>query len=253
MGKNQLGGSLEEGVLSAVHKTPDADKSPDSRFLRSFGRRHGKTLRAQRKGLLKEKLPAVTLDLERTVQEQFAPTTRTFWLEIGFGGGEHLVAQARAHRDVGLIGCEPYIDGVAKLLAQADEGELDNVRIHADDARQIFPAIPKAALERIFVLFPDPWPKVRHHKRRIIQDRVLDDFARMLADGGELRFASDHMGYVRWTLAHVMRHGDFEWIAQRPTDWRAPPADWVRTRYEQKALKRGDACVYLRFRRKPRT
>ncbi len=221
-------------------------------MLRSFGRRRGKKLRPARERLLKDRLPAFTLDPERDVAAQFRSRVRALWLEIGFGGGEHLAAQAHAHRDVGLIGCEPYIDGVAKFLTHADRDGLDNVRIHADDARQIFPHIKDAALERIFVLFPDPWPKARHHKRRIIQDDVLDDFARILASGGELRFASDHMGYVRWALARLMRHGDFEWLAQGPADWRNTPADWVRTRYEQKALNRGDACVYLNFRRKPR-
>lgn len=224
----------------------------DPDYLRSYGRRRGKKLRPGRERLMGELLPAISVNLERPLAGQFAVPKRAYWLEIGFGGGEHLAAQAAAHPDVGMIGCEPFQDGVAKLLSQVDEAELENVRVHADDARQIFHLIPDGALERVFVLFPDPWPKTRHHKRRLIQAPLLDAFARMLADGGELRIASDHMDYVRWALTHVMRHRDFEWLAEGPSDWRAPPADWIRTRYEQKALARGETCVYLRFRRRVR-
>lgn len=229
----------------------DGDYS-DPGALRSFGRRRGKKLRPGRERLMAELLPRIQVALDRTVTEQFSTAPRALWLEIGFGGGEHLAAQARAHPDVGLIGCEPFLDGVAKALAQIDEHDLENVRLHADDARQIFPLIKDGALERVFVLFPDPWPKARHHKRRLIQGPLLGDIARMLKDGGEFRFASDHMDYVRWVLGHVCRHPDFEWTAQGPEDWRIPPTDWIRTRYEQKALARGEKCVYLCFRRRPR-
>ena len=172
-------------------------------------------------------------------------------MEIGFGGGEHLAAQAQAHPGVGIIGCEPFLNGVAKLLSLLDEHKSQNVRIYADDARDIFPDVADGALDRVFILFPDPWPKVKHHKRRLIQTPLLDDLARMLKDGGEFRFASDHMGYVRWVLGFALKHPDFEWMAEGPRDWRDPPDDWTRTRYEQKALA-GDTMVYLRFRRKPR-
>lgn len=223
----------------------------DPGYLRSYGRRRGKKLRPGRERLMAELLPTIALDPDKPVLDQFAAPMRAYWMEIGFGGGEHLAEQAAAHPDVGLIGCEPFLDGVAKLLAQLDEQGGDNVRVHPDDARQLFPQIPDGGLERIFVLFPDPWPKTRHHKRRLIQTPLLDDFARMLADGGELRVASDHMDYIRWTLDHVMPHPDFEWTAEGPADWRTPPADWVQTRYEQKALA-GNTIVYLRFRRIPR-
>ena len=143
------------------------------------------------------------------------------------------------------------MNGVAKLLSLLDENKSENVRIYADDARDIFPNVPDGALDRVFVLFPDPWPKAKHHKRRLIQTPLLDDLARMLKDGGEFRFASDHMGYVRWVLGFAVKHPDFEWLAEGPSDWRDPPDDWTRTRYEQKALA-GDIMVYLRFRRKAR-
>jgi len=224
----------------------------DPDYLRSFGRRRGKKLRPGRERLMATVLPRIAITEDKAVRAHFAADVRALWLEVGFGGGEHLVAQARAHPDVGMVGCEPFIDGVAKLLAQVDEAGLKNVRIYGDDARKIFPNIKDQELARAFVLFPDPWRKSRHHKRRFIQPWVLDEFARMLEDGGELRVASDHMDYVRWTLGHVLRHPDFEWTAQRPKDWQNPPTDWVRTRYEEKALAKNDKCVYLCFRRKKR-
>ncbi|MBF0248207.1 MAG: tRNA (guanosine(46)-N7)-methyltransferase TrmB [Alphaproteobacteria bacterium] len=223
----------------------------DPGFLRSYGRRRGKKLRPGRERLMAELLPTIAVEPGKAPADQFARRYPAYWLEIGFGGGEHLAAQAKAHPDVGMVGCEPFLDGVAKLVTAVDEAGLDNVRIHADDARQIFSDIPDGALERVFILFPDPWPKTRHHKRRLIQAPLLDACARMLADGGELRVASDHMDYVRWTLEHVIPHPDFEWLADRPTDWRTPPADWIPTRYEQKKLA-GDKIAYLCFRRRTR-
>jgi tRNA (guanine-N7-)-methyltransferase len=237
-------------MTSKDHRS--ADKT-DPEYLRSFGRRRGKKLRPGRERLMADALPALTFNLNLSLTEQFERPFKAYWLEVGFGGGEHLAAQASANPDIGLVGCEPFMDGVAKAVTQINETGLDNVRLHADDARQTFPQIPDGALDRVFVLFPDPWPKARHNKRRLIQGPLLDDIARMLRDGGEFRFASDHMDYVRWVLAHVMRHPEFEWTAQGPADWRTPPDDWIRTRYEQKALARGEKCVYLRFRRRPRT
>jgi len=224
----------------------------DLGYLRSFGRRQSKKLSPARERLMNGLLPRISMDVDKPARDQFDPDIRQLWLEIGFGGGEHLAAQATTHPDVGVIGCEPFVDGIAKLLAQVETAGLENVRVHGDDARQIFPCFDDGDLDRVFVLFPDPWRKARHHKRRFIQTQTLDHFARMLKDGGELRVASDHMDYVRWTLAHVMRHPDFEWLAEGPSDWRTPPSDWIRTRYEEKALAKGDRCVYLHFRRKDR-
>jgi len=229
----------------------DTNETGEPGYLRSYGRRRGKKLRPGRERLMDEMLPRISVKRGTPVTDQFPPDIRELWMEIGFGGGEHLAAQAQGNPDVGIIGCEPFLNGVAKLLSLLDEHKSENVRLYADDARDIFPDIADGALDQVFVLFPDPWPKARHHKRRLIQTPLLDDLARMLKDGGEFRFASDHMGYVRWVLSFALKHPDFEWMAEGPSDWRDPPDDWTRTRYEQKALA-GDVMVYLRFRRKPR-
>jgi tRNA (guanine-N7-)-methyltransferase len=169
------------------------------------------------------------------------------WLEIGFGAGEHLLALARAHPNVGLIGAEPYEAGVAKLLTKIAEDTPTNLRLHEGDARDILSALPDGCLGRIFILFPDPWPKTRHHKRRFIQMEMLNAFARVLKPGGELRFASDDAGYTAWTLERALAHRTFAWTAKRPNDWKVHPVDWPQTRYEAKALH--GPPVYLRFLR----
>jgi tRNA (guanine-N7-)-methyltransferase len=175
------------------------------------------------------------------------PEAQRFALEVGFGGGEHLAEQARRHPDTGFIGCEPFENGVAKLLTQVQASGLRNVRVVPDDARDILVRLPDASLSFVFVLFPDPWPKLRHHKRRFIQTRTLDQIHRLLKPGGELRIATDHTDYGQWALMHLMRDNRFEWAATRAADWRVRPDDWVPTRYEQKALKAGRSCIYLRF------
>jgi tRNA (guanine-N7-)-methyltransferase len=175
------------------------------------------------------------------------PEAQRFALEVGFGGGEHLAEQARRHPDTGFIGCEPFENGVAKLLTQVQASGLRNVRVVPDDARDILVRLPDASLSFVFVLFPDPWPKLRHHKRRFIQTRTLDQIHRLLKPGGELRIATDHTDYGQWALMHLMRDNRFEWAATRAADWRVRPDDWVATRYEQKALKAGRSCIYLRF------
>jgi tRNA (guanine-N7-)-methyltransferase len=175
------------------------------------------------------------------------PEAQRFALEVGFGGGEHLAEQARRNPDTGYIGCEPFENGVAKLLTQVQASRLRNVRVVPDDARDILVRLPDASLSFVFVLFPDPWPKLRHYKRRFIQTRTLDQIHRLLKPGGELRIATDHTDYGQWALMHLMRDNRFEWDATRAADWRVRPADWVATRYEQKALKAGRSCIYLRF------
>jgi tRNA (guanine-N7-)-methyltransferase len=158
------------------------------------------------------------------------------WLEVGFGSGEHLLEQALANPRVGLIGAEPYEAGVAKLLSKLERRPVDNVRIHEGDARDIIEVLPDASLGRVFVLFPDPWPKTRHHKRRFIQMQMLDVLARVMKPGAELRVASDDAGYLEWTLERAMAHTAFAWTATCATDWKVRPQDWPRTRYEAKAL-----------------
>jgi tRNA (guanine-N7-)-methyltransferase len=171
-------------------------------------------------------------------------------METGFGGGEHLAWQAERNPDVGFIGCEPFVNGVASLLAHVEDRNLGNVRIHADDAREVLDALPDGCISRYFLLFPDPWPKKRHANRRFVQTATLDVIARLLKPGGEFRLGSDDQGYVRWSLMHLMRHPAFEWTAEGPADWRVRPEDWPESRYEAKAHKAGRRCAYLRFRRK---
>lgn len=182
----------------------------------------------------------------------FADRVADVWLEVGFGSGEHLAAQARAHPDIGLIGVEPYIYGVAGLLRTVATEGLGNVRVFADDARLLIDSLTEASVGRMFVLFPDPWPKTRHHKRRFINRKTLDAAARVLCDGAELRLATDHPEYCRWMLDHLWRHDAFAWLARTPRDWRERPDDWPETRYEAKARAQGARPVFLRIRRVPR-
>jgi len=221
-----------------------------------YGRRRGRPLRPGRRALLDTLLPklAITLPARGPLDPAtlFDPRPRACWLEVGFGAGEHLVAQARARPDVGLIGCEPFINGVARLLSEIADDPPANLRLLADDARPLIDVLAEGSIDRLFVLFPDPWPKTRHHGRRFIGPTTLDPIARVLADEGELRLATDHAEYARWMLDHLGRHPAFEWTARSPRDWRERPADWPGTRYEAKARARGLRPVFLRYRRRPR-
>ena len=203
-----------------------------------YGRRKGPKLRGHQAELLETLLPQLTLAIEpgRNPREYFSAPVCDVWLEIGFGAGEHLHQLARAHPDTGLIGAEPFVNGVAKLLAKIEPGE-DNIRIHMGDARDIIDALPDASLGRVMILFPDPWPKTRHHKRRFIQMASLDALARVMKPGAELRFATDDPGYLAWALERLCAHRAFAWTARRAQDWRVRPADWPQTRYEAKAIR----------------
>lgn len=219
---------------------------------RWYGRRLGKPLRAARRRLLEDLLPKIRLDPEpenipADLTSLFSDPVREVWLEIGFGGGEHLAAQAERNPDIGFIGCEPFINGVASLLKHHEERQLTNVRVYDDDVRHLLGLMADESLDRIFILFPDPWPKSRHHRRRIVKPETIVEFARLLKPGGELRFASDHADYVAWALRHLLNNPCLKWVAEGATDWRLPPDDWVETRYEQKARQKGIAPAYLRF------
>ncbi len=170
------------------------------------------------------------------------------WLEIGFGGGEHLVHMADRNPDIGLIGCEPYINGVAMLLGKIRKADVSNLRVHPGDVRDLFDVLPDQSLAKVFLNYPDPWPKKRHHRRRFVTPEHLEPLARVMKPGAELRVATDIPDYVRQTLEQVPRHG-FDWLAECPADWRTPWDDWLSTRYEQKALREGRTPHYLTFRR----
>lgn len=179
------------------------------------------------------------------------PAQQEYWLEIGFGGGEHLAHQAGLNRHVGHIGCEPYLNGVAGLLKHVDDHRLDNIRIYADDARLLMAHLPEASITRVFLLYPDPWPKARHRKRRLVNAATLDQIARILKPGGELRLATDDEDYCAWMLEHLLAHPAFAWRAEACADWLTPPAGWITTRYEQKkAVNRGLTPSYLNFIKK---
>jgi tRNA (guanine-N7-)-methyltransferase len=182
----------------------------------------------------------------------FGAAPRPIWLEIGFGGGEHLALQAERHRETGFLGCEVFENGIARLLAEIDRRRLANIRIFADDARFLLAALPAASVDRVFVLFPDPWPKERHKKRRLISTDTLDRLAAVMADGAELRLATDDCDYLTSMLERATRHPCFAWLARRPPDWRERPADWPPTRYEEKARAAGRTPFFLRIARRPR-
>ncbi len=200
-----------------------------------------------------ELLPGLKLDLNAAspapLNSLFAPRVSQVWLEIGFGAGEHLAWQAQTYPDTGIIGCEPFINGVAALLGEIDERNLENIRIWDDDARDVLDWLKDGSIDRVFVLYPDPWPKLRHHKRRLISSATLKSLARVMKRGAQLRIGSDITDYVRATLEAVFATPDFEWLAERAEDWRNRPPDWPQTRYEKKAIREGRKGHCLIFRR----
>jgi len=222
----------------------------DSKRPKFFGRRKGRALKPSAQAILEQRLPVMTLDPAALPVDPctlFDPPVAELWMEIGFGSGEHLVAQAKVHPDIGFIGCEPFINGVVKLVRDLDAAGIQTVRVYPDDARHVLDALPDGCLSRVFVLFPDPWPKTRHRLRRFIGPENLPRLARVLAPGGLLRCATDHPDYLEWMLVHAGRHPDFTWTADRPADWLERPEDQPPTRYESKAL--AGRPHYLTFRR----
>jgi tRNA (guanine-N7-)-methyltransferase len=212
-----------------------------------FGRRKGKKLRAGQDDLVRTLLPALRVVPGAPLSDIFPAPGRETWLEIGFGGGEHLAAGARAHPDVNVIGCEPFLNGMAKMLAVIDHEGLRNVRLWDDDVTHLLPDLPEAAFDRVSILYPDPWPKRRQRKRRLISDETLAMLARIMRPGAELRFATDIDDYAGWGIARILRSADFRWDARRPDEWRRPWAGWPGTRYEAKALREGRVPSYLTF------
>ena len=223
-----------------------------------YGRRQGKRLRPGQQRLLEERLrelapPGVSWEENperRPIDLQaLFPDAREVWLEIGFGGGEHMVALAEEHPEIGLIGCEPFMQGVAKLLAAIERGRLRNIAVLAGDARDLLDVLAADSIGRVHVNYPDPWPKKRHHKRRFVSPRNLAELARVMRPGAELRLATDIPDYVRHSLESVRAKPQFRWLAERPQDWRCPWPGWPGTRYEDKALREGRTPHYLRFMR----
>ena len=219
-----------------------------------FGRRKGRPLRQHQTQLLTTLLPRLALDLTapppRELRAPFAPADGAVRLEIGFGGGEHLLAQAEANPDTGFIGCEAFVNGVAKLLAGIEARGIANVRLHFGDVSELLQWLPDGSIARVDLLYPDPWPKRRHWKRRFVQDASVAALARILQAGGEFRFASDIADYAAWTLIRLLRSPDFVWTAERADDWRKPWPGYAGTRYETKALQQGRTPCYLAFRRR---
>jgi tRNA (guanine-N7-)-methyltransferase len=234
-----------------------ARKHPSGAPWRNFhGRIKGKTLRPNQEAWLDEDLACLSPGpVDWDVNPERHPIDlnnyfgdREIWLEIGFGGGEHMVHQAVTNPDVGIIGCEPYINGVAMLLGKIRASGAQNIAVYPGDVRNMFDVLPEASIARAFLLYPDPWPKKRHHKRRFVTEGHLRPLAKCLKKGAIFRVATDIPDYVRQTLEEVPRHG-FEWLAEGPADWRAPWDDWISTRYEQKALREGRVPHYLTFRK----
>lgn len=218
-----------------------------------FGRRKGKPLRERQAEGMATLLPALRLDLQAPaparLSDLFPVPVDELRLEIGFGGGEHLIHRAQESPRTGFIGVEPFVNSMAKLLSRVDQLGLKNIRVYDDDATQVLDWLPDASLDRVDLLYPDPWPKRKHWKRRFVSEVNLDRFHRVLKPGGLFCFASDIDTYVNWTLIHCRDHGGFQWLAEQSSDWLTPFAGWPGTRYENKARREGRSSAYLTFRR----
>jgi tRNA (guanine-N7-)-methyltransferase len=220
----------------------------ESKSLRTYGRVKSRSLKPRQARLFETLLPDLALPAAPFDPRALAPTATEVWLEAGFGAGEHLAGQAERRPDVLLLGAEPFVNGLAACLAHIDDRALANVRLHHGDVRAVMASLPDASVDRLFVLFPDPWPKARHAKRRLIEPAFIAEAARIMRSGARLRFATDWAEYADWTLQRLLRAPEFHWLAKSAADWRRPPADHVTTRYETKRL--GDcAPIWLEFER----
>jgi len=219
-----------------------------------FGRRKGHKLRPRQAGLFETLLPRLAIDIARPAPAElsalFAEPVRSVQLEIGFGGGEAMLTQAKAHPQIGFLGVEPFVNGMAKALAAIQAESLRNVRLHFDDAVSLIAWLPDASLVRIDLIHPDPWPKRRHWKRRFVQNEMIEQLARILRPGGELRFVTDVADYAAWTLQHLIRSSHFDWTAQCADDWRNPWPGFTATRYQAKAARERRSSCFFVFRRR---
>jgi tRNA (guanine-N7-)-methyltransferase len=243
------GASSENGAARNAASGDGAAAHPHGAF---FGRRKGHKLRLHQADLIEHFLPRLALDISSPTPSDLAslfdPPADAVRLEIGFGGGEHLIAEALAFPTKGFVGCEPYVNGMAKILTQIEAHNIGNIRLFAGDATELLAWVPPHSLERIDLIHPDPWPKRRHWKRRFVQDSSIAAMARALKANGEFRFVSDIADYCAWTLAHLKRSPDFTWMAERASDWRLPWDGYTMTRYGRKAEREGRLAAYLRFR-----
>ena len=218
-----------------------------------FGRRKGKPLRANQQRLMTESLGPLKLDLQqpapRDLASIFGVPVDKIRLEIGFGGGEHLIHRAKTNPETGFIGVEPFVNSMAKLLARIEELGLQNIRLYDDDAVEVLDWLPDASIDQIDLLYPDPWPKKKHWKRRFVSQVNLARFHRVMKPGATFCFASDIDTYVNWVLQHIDRHGGFDWPARNASDWLTPYPDWPSTRYEAKARREGRSSAYLTFKK----
>jgi tRNA (guanine-N7-)-methyltransferase len=240
-------GSANDGSMNEHHDDNDVSQRA------FFGRRKGHPLKARQAELFDTLLPEIALDLTKPAPDLktlFPLAPDTLRLEIGFGGAEHLIAQALAHPECGFIGADGFLNAIGKALVAIEDNDLTNVRLQFGDASELLDWLPDAAFTRIDLLYPDPWPKRRQWKRRFIQDDNLKRLARLLKSGGELRFATDIASYAAYALARVMRSDDFIWTAECADDWRKPWDGFSRTRYEAKAIREGRTPAYFIFRRK---
>ena len=232
---------------------PAPDQNLRHRQTSFFGRRKGHKLRPHQAELVEHLLPKLAIDIARPapprLTQLFGADIGELRLEIGFGGGEHLLAEARAHPHAGFIGCEPYLNGLAKILARLEAEPTGNLRLYSGDAAELLAWLPAASLQRIDLIHPDPWPKRRHWKRRFVQRETIAALARVLKAGGEFRFVSDIDDYAAWTLDLFRRSADFVWTAERSADWRRPWPEFTHTRYGAKAVREGRAATFLLFRR----
>lgn len=223
----------------------------DPALRRLYGRRTGHKLRVGQAALVADMLPRLAIPAAGGLDAvTLFGAERPLWLEIGFGRGEHMAAQAAANPDVGIIGAEPFLDGVVGALLEIRDRELANIRLYNGDALDVLDRLPPASLDRVFLLHPDPWPKTRHAKRRFVNPAPLALVARALRPGGELRIGTDHPVYCRWALMQMAQSADFHWLATTPADWQLRPDDWPPTRYEAKARAQGHEVWYFGYRRK---
>ena len=228
------------------------NKGSLSKKYNFYGRRKGYSLSQFRMVLMNKLLPKLLVDSNKSgliSPSLLFKKNNEVWLEIGFGAGEHLADQAQRYPEIGFIGCEPYINGVARLLSEIQKKSLNNILLYNDDARLLLEKLAPNSISKVFILFSDPWPKKRHHCRRFINDENLDALSRVMKNHANIRFATDDMGFVQWALNVFYHHPNFSWLVDGPDDWHNRYVDALQTRYEKKAIERGQKCIYLTFQR----